>query len=128
MTDLLGWYRQILFVEGAQDETILQVLLADEIDRDQDLDRAHPQGVKDAGTVVEARLLKFTDARAILLSRPIRRVRRRVLAHYQVPAAAAGDLRTARAHASKAFDGNDLEARFLNECSTLLLRDRGSGR
>ena len=124
VTDLLGWYRQILFVEGAHDEAVVNVLLGEEIEQTRTL--VIPiRGVKDAGTVVTARLLDFTDATVLMLVDGLGADAARSWESIK-GLAGKGDLPAARRRADAAYDGRGHESRFLRECASLLLRQAGA--
>jgi energy-coupling factor transporter ATP-binding protein EcfA2 len=111
VTDLLGWYRQILFVEGAHDEAILGVVLGDLILDTRTL--VIPiKGVKSGAGLVDAALLDFTDAKIVIL---LDQVDDSLLTAFTETRGliCAGNNRGAQAAAKRAFGGGRYELKFL---------------
>ena len=124
VTDLLGWYEQVLFVEGAHDEALIRAFLEEDLDQTRTL-LVPIRGVKDAGQIVDARLLDFVDGPAIML---IDGLGTRAADSWKAIAglALAGNRKAAHARARSDFSGHRHEERFLRECAERLLRDNTS--
>ena len=120
VTDLLGWYQRILFVEGAHDEAVVKTLLADVLDSTRTLVIAI-RGVKDAGKTVDARLLEFSDAPVVIMVDGLGPDARETWEHIR-QLAGTGNLKSARELAKERYTGDSFEAKFLREVAELLLR------
>jgi hypothetical protein len=125
-TDLLGWYRRILFVEGSHDEAVIRALLADTVAQTRTL-IVPIRGIRSAGNVTDATLLQFTDAKIVMLTDSLGRHAAADWLRCQ-ELAAAGSKKEAQQHLIQSFGDGRYESRFLREVGERLLQRGELGR